>query len=212
VIDLWLVRHGQTDWNLVGKWQGQSPDAPPLNDVGRAQVLALRDQLKDVQFSTLYSSDLLRARQTAELIADSLCLPINFDSRLREMNLGDWEGMCSDEIQAAYPRELLERAHHPTTARAPGGESPSQVANRVIATVNEIALRHHRKKILIVAHGISLAILTCFAQGIPLENVYEYVPANARLHHIEWKISKPIHESTQLKYSGNLSSWVYGQA
>lgn len=210
--NLWLVRHGQTDWNRMGKWQGQSPDAPALNDVGRAQVLALRDQLKGLHISAIHSSDLLRARQTAELIANPLCLPVNFDLRLREMNLGNWEGMFSEEIKARYPRELAERTHNPATARAPSGESPSQVASRVIAAVNEIVLRHHQEKILIVAHGISLAIITCLAQGIPLEKVYEYVPANARLHQIEWRIPKPISEPTQWKCSGNLSSWVNGQA
>lgn len=209
--NLWLVRHGQTEWNLMGKWQGQSPDAPALNDLGRAQVLSLRDQLKGIHISSIYSSDLLRARQTAELIANPLCLPVHFDSRLREMNLGKWEGMLADEIKAQYPRELSERAHNAFKARAPGGESPSQVANRVIAAANEIALRHHREKILIVAHGISLAIITCFAQGIPLEKVYDYVPANARLHHVEWTVSKPVSEPAQRKYSGNLSSWVNGQ-
>jgi broad specificity phosphatase PhoE len=210
--DLWLVRHGQTDWNLVGKWQGQSQDAPSLNDVGRAQVLGLRDELKGIHFSALYSSDLPRARQTAELLSSSLCVGVHLEPCLREMNLGDWEGMCSDDIKAAYPRELEQRAHHPSTAPAPGGESPSQVASRVIAAVNEIAQRHHDENILIVAHGISLAIITCFAQGIPLEKVYDYVPANARLHHVEWKISKPITGSTQRGYSGNLSSWVSEKA
>jgi broad specificity phosphatase PhoE len=176
----------------MGRWQGQSPDAPALNATGRAQVRALRDQLKNVGFSAIYSSDLLRARQTAELLASSLSSRVHLDSRLREIDLGDWEGMLSDEIKARYPQALSERAHSAITARAPRGESPLDVAHRVIEAMNEIAMRHPRENVLIVAHGISLAIITCFAQGIPLERVYECVPVNATLGHVEWRISKPM--------------------
>ena len=124
----WLVRHGQTDWNLKGIWQGQSAQAPSLNERGRAQVLALQDQLKKTPISAIYSSDLLRARQSAELIANRLGLDVTLESRLREMDLGVWEGMLSDEIKAQFPRELAERARNPVNTCAPGGESPMQVA------------------------------------------------------------------------------------
>ncbi|GAB4543428.1 MAG: hypothetical protein Fur002_15400 [Anaerolineales bacterium] len=107
--ELWLIRHGQTDWNLLGKWQGQAPDAPPLNEMGIAQALAVRGQLPEGKFSAIYSSDLLRAKQTAELIAAPLGLTVILDSRLREINLGAWEGMLSDDIQAQYPQELEAR-------------------------------------------------------------------------------------------------------
>jgi broad specificity phosphatase PhoE len=103
------------------------------------------------------------------------------------MDLGVWEGVLSEEIKVRYPKELAERARNPVKARAPGGESPLQVADRVIAAVNEIGIRHRHEDILIVAHGISLAIIICFAQGIPLEKLYEYVPNNAELNHVEWK-------------------------
>lgn len=210
--DFWLVRHGQTDWNLKGRWQGQSSDAPSLNETGRRQALALLDQLKHVQFSAIYSSDLLRSRQTAELIANHLCLGITLESRLREMNLGDWEGMLSDEIQSQYPQELAERACNPLHASAPGGESAIQVARRVIAAVNEIGMRHHDKPVLIVAHGISLAIITCLGRGIPLDKLYEYVPDNAKLSHIQWKTSQYTGNTSYRRYSESLSLLVKGQA
>ncbi len=185
--DLWLLRHGQTDWNLTGRWQGQTSEAPGLNDMGRAQTLAACDQWTDVSFSAIYSSDLLRARQTAELIAESLGLTVTLEPRLREMNLGAWEGMFSDEIEAQYPQELAERARNPFQARAPQGESPAEVAERVIAAVNETAVKYQDKSVLIVAHGISLAVIICRAQGIPLDNVYEHIPENAKPYRVEWK-------------------------
>jgi broad specificity phosphatase PhoE len=209
--DFWLVRHGQTDWNLTGRWQGQSSEAPSLNETGRKQALALLDQLKHVQFSAIYSSDLLRSRQTAELIANHLCLGVTLESRLREMNLGDWEGMLSDEIQSQYPQELAERTCNPLHAHAPGGESPLQVAKRVVAAVQDIGMRGHDKPVLIVAHGISLAIIACLARCIPLNKLYEYVPDNAKLIHVQWKTYGYAGNTTYRTYAENLSLLVKGQ-
>ena len=183
----WLVRHGQTDWNLAGRWQGQAADAPPLNDAGKAQALSLQGQIKNIPISAIYASDLLRARQTAELLAEPLGLPVILEPRLREMNLGAWEGMLSDEIKARYPHELAERSRDPVHTQAPGGESPLQVAARVIAAANEIGVRHRDETVMIVAHGVPLAVLTCLSRDIPMERLYEFVPENAKLIPIEWK-------------------------
>ena len=185
--DFWLLRHGQTDSNRAGRWQGQAPSAPPLNDTGRAQALAVRDQLKGVEFAAIYPSDLLRSRQTAELIAECLGLPITLEPRLREMNLGTWEGMLSDEIKAKFSREVAERARDPLNMRAPQGESPKEVAERVIPAMVEIAAKHREKSVLIVAHGMPLARMSCYAQGIPLHNVYENIPGNAKPFRLKWK-------------------------
>jgi broad specificity phosphatase PhoE len=184
----WLVRHGQTDWNLAGRWQGQSPDAPPLNRVGRKQVLALCSKLKHLPISAIYASDLVRSQQTAELLAAPLGMQVILEPRLREMHLGDWEGMFSEEIRARYPHELDERARDPIHTAAPGGESPVQMAARVVAAANEIGIRHCGETVMLVAHGVSLAVLTCLSLGIPLEKLYQYVPENAKLFRIEWKI------------------------
>jgi broad specificity phosphatase PhoE len=183
----WLVRHGQTDWNLTGRWQGQSPNAPPLNETGRAQALAILDLLPRADFAAIYSSDLLRARQTAELIAAPLNLTIMLDPRLREMNLGAWEGMLSDDIKEQYPRELEERKQNPFDAHAPLGESPREVAERVISAMDEIAGKHPNNTIIIVSHGVALAVMICHAQTIPLHEVYEHIPENAKPYRVEWK-------------------------
>ena len=185
--EFWLIRHGQTDWNLTGRWQGQAPDAPALNETGRIQALAALDLLLSVGFSAIYSSDLLRARQTAELIAAPLGLTVILDSRLREMALGVWEGMLSSEIEAQYPRELEERNRNPLHTPAPNGESPLEVAERVIAATDEIVGKYPNDSILIVSHGVALAIMICHAHGIPLNNVYKYIPENANPYRMEWK-------------------------
>ncbi|MBN2118770.1 MAG: histidine phosphatase family protein [Anaerolineales bacterium] len=184
--ELWLVRHGQTDWNLTGRWQGQAADAPGLNDTGRAQVLTICEQMKGRKIFAIYSSDLLRARQTAALIAESLRLPVTLEPRLREINLGSWEGMPSEEIEAKYSLELMERARNPFQTRAPNGESPREVAERVLMAINEIASKHRDESILIVSHGISLAVVICQSEGFPMEDVYQHIPDNAHAYRVQW--------------------------
>ncbi|GAB1470747.1 hypothetical protein MASR2M66_16250 [Chloroflexota bacterium] len=184
--DLWLVRHGQTDWNLAGRWQGQASDAPGLNETGMAQARQAREKLKDGSFSAIYSSDLLRARQTAEIIAEPLELQVTLEPHLREMNLGAWEGMMSEAIAVQYPQELAKRMQDPYHTKAPNGESPEEVAGRVLTAVREIADRHAGESVLIVAHGVSLALVICYAEKYPLEQVYEHIPANAEPCQVRW--------------------------
>jgi broad specificity phosphatase PhoE len=159
--ELWLIRHGQTDWNLIGRWQGQVPYAPGLNDLGHAQALAVRDQLMDKHFSAIYTSDLLRARQTADLIAEPLGLTVILEPRLREMNLGAWEGMLSSDIEVQYPYEIEKRKKDPLHAHTPNGESLLEVSGRVIEAINEITSKHPDRSVLVVSHGVSLAVIIC---------------------------------------------------
>jgi broad specificity phosphatase PhoE len=185
--ELWLLRHGQTDWNVTGRWQGQTSDAPGLNDAGRTQAVSAREYLAGMHFAAIYSSDLLRARQTAELIAETLNLDISLEPRLREMNLGAWEGMLSGDIEARYPQELAERARDPLRACPPQGESPLNVDERVIPAVTDIAEKYPNDAILIVSHGIALAVIICHAEGIPMDKVYEHIPKNAIPYRVAWK-------------------------
>jgi len=184
----WLARHGQTDWNVEGRWQGQA--APmPLNAAGRAQVEALAACLSGLSFEALFSSDLTRARETAEIIGRRIGLPVMVDPRLREINLGAWEGMLGTDVARLYPAELAERERDPAYARAPGGESAAEVAARVWAAADDIARAHPTGPVLVISHGLALATLICRARGQPLTRVYEVVPANTHLEVIEWIVS-----------------------
>ena len=184
--ELWLIRHGQTDWNFTGRWQGQAFDAPGLNETGHKQALGASEKMKGIEISAIYSSDLLRARQTADLIAEPLGLPVILEPRLSEINLGVWEGMSSEDIEARYSQELADRARDPFHTPAPNGESPYEVAERVLTAVTEIVIMHRDESILIVAHGISLAVIICHSEGFPMEDVYQHIPVNAQPYYTQW--------------------------
>ncbi|HPS48504.1 MAG TPA: histidine phosphatase family protein, partial [Flexilinea sp.] len=125
-----LIRHGQTDWNLEGRYQGQSDI--PLNSTGIKQARLIARVLRDEQFDAVYSSDLLRALRTAEIITEYHdSLKINTDPRLREVNQGEWEGLTRDAIRDRYPKIWEALIENPVSVRPPGGETVVEVQSRV---------------------------------------------------------------------------------
>ncbi len=189
--ELWLVRHGQTDWNIQGRYQGQSDI--PLNESGLAQAQALSEELRAEQaagkhFTAIYSSDLERACRTAEIIAGPLGLPVRIDARLREINQGDWEGKNYRAIVAQYQDLLALREEDALQSRAPGGESTLEVAERVRAAADDIAAAHPGETVLVVSHGVALACLIAQANGQPLQNVYNMLPRNTHPVQIQWPV------------------------
>jgi broad specificity phosphatase PhoE len=185
---LWLIRHGQTDWNVEGRYQGQSD--VPLNATGLDQAAALAASLDGQHFDALYSSDLARAYQTAEVIAAHTGLPVQTDPRLREINQGDWQGRTLDEIKGIYNEGTQARrvTIDPVTARAPGGESVWEVSQRMAQAADDIARRYPAGRVLVVGHGLALATLYCQAENIPLAQVYSRIPENTQSTIIQWEI------------------------
>lgn len=149
-----LIRHGETSWNANGRWQGHAP--VPLNDVGREQARRLALHLAPIaaDITAVYSSDLPRARETAQIIARTLELtvPLELDRRLREADLGEWQGMTNQDIEAWDYERWQEIVLDPSLPR-PGGESPLQVITRATAALNEYVERHPGGHLLVVSHG-----------------------------------------------------------
>jgi probable phosphoglycerate mutase len=135
-----LIRHGETDWNREGRWQGWAD--PPLNETGRAQAVALAKRLASERVDAVYSSDLRRAFETAEPVAAAHGLPIVADRGLREIDVGSWSGLTHPEIAERFP-----------DGGRPDGETPAQHSARVLETVSRIALDHPGERIAILAHG-----------------------------------------------------------
>ncbi|MCS6827860.1 MAG: histidine phosphatase family protein [Caldilinea sp.] len=182
--EFWLVRHGQTDWNLQGRYQGQAD--PPLNETGVQQAQAVAEALTGRCYAALYSSDLERARVTAGIIARRLGLEVIVDPRLREVNQGAWEGLLVTEIQERYPLEWEARQRDRLHFRAPGGESIEDVAARIWTAMDDIARCHPHKAVIVVSHGLALATMLCRVQDIPLAQARELIPNNAEIVRLEW--------------------------
>ncbi len=147
-----LVRHGETDWNLERRYQGHLD--PPLNAAGRAESDKLAKALVGERIQAIYSSDLRRARETAEIVGAALGLPVLADPGLREVDLGSWAGLTRDEVAERFGKSATH-----------DGETRGEHRERVVEAVRRIAARHPGGCILIVTHGGSIRALERAATG-----------------------------------------------
>lgn len=174
----WLIRHGQTDWNLQNRIQG-STDIE-LNDTGLEQARQMAAELRGmVQPTVLYSSPQLRARQTAGIIAEALSLPVTLDDRLRERGLGTWEGMTMDEIRLTKAQEYAARQADPVHYRIERGETTLEVAERMLSFAQQAAKRHPQQDVVVVSHGYAISVLVCLLEGHALNDALQHIPENA---------------------------------
>jgi probable phosphoglycerate mutase len=174
VTTLILVRHGETDWNAQHRWQGHSDTA--LNEAGREQARRLASELEPVD--VLYSRDLARARETAEILAQRLGLEIRLDPRLRERGFGSWEGRTSDEIEASFPEEQ-QRWRDGVGAGAQDAEQFEAFAARVGSFVDEVVPQHAGEDVLVVSHGGTIRVIHALATGLDYVRDHRSIPAVA---------------------------------
>ena len=144
---LLLVRHGETDWNAEGRLQGLTDR--PLSDFGRRQAQQLAEELSGEELEAIYSSDLTRARETAEVVGERLGLPVVLDPDLREKDWGTWEGLTAVE------RDRVEFV----------GESTQAHQERILGALRRIAERHPAGRVLVVTHGGSMRRVQTVALG-----------------------------------------------
>ena len=162
-----IVRHGETIWNVESKFQGQMDSA--LTALGIAQSQALAERLSRCQLSGLYSSDLGRARQTAQLIADRVGQEVRLDARLRERHLGIFQGLSRCEAEQSLPGEFARLMSSEVDYVPPEGESFSQSSARVLGCLGELARGHAGQQIAIVTHGAVLGAVLRQVVGISPE-------------------------------------------
>ncbi len=183
---LYLVRHGVTDWNQDLRMQGHSD--VPLNEEGRAQAsrIAARLYALESPIDAVWSSDLSRARETAEAIAAPFGLPLTITPLLREIMLGEWEGMNQADIEARGEADLLRKYRSsPAGARPPGGETLEHAWERMMRARAEILAAHPRGHIAVVGHGGTLRALLCAALDAPVASMLRFSLANTSLSVIE---------------------------
>ncbi|HEX7083206.1 MAG TPA: histidine phosphatase family protein [Gaiellaceae bacterium] len=150
-----LARHGETDWNSQGRWQGWAD--PPLNERGRQQAAALAERLRETPFDAVYTSDLRRAHETAEIVARPHGVPVVADPGLREIDVGSWSGLTRAEIDERFGGER------------PDGETREQHRARVRAAAERLVRAHGDERILLVSHGGTMRALADAFDG-PIAN------------------------------------------
>lgn len=174
------MRHGETEWNRLGKQQGHLDS--PLTELGIRQAEAIAARLANEKFDALYTSDLGRAYATAECIARRTGHKAIADVRLRERNLGIFQGLTMAEIEERHAEEYsLFRSGDPDY-RIPGGESARERHERVIACAEELARRHAGGRVVIVAHGGILSSLFRHSLGIAIDAPRRFKLFNASIN------------------------------
>jgi broad specificity phosphatase PhoE len=177
---VYIARHGETDWNAEGRWQGQTD--VPLNPTGRAQAHGLAESLASAGVGAIVSSDLKRASETARIVADRLRLDLDYlDPELRERSLGVFDGLTREECESLHPqawREWLELRRPP-----PNAEGDDTLAVRVTAAMGRAVARtaNANGPLLIVSHGGAIRASVAAATGLLPPPI-----ANCGLWEIEW--------------------------
>lgn len=186
MVKIILVRHGQTVWNLAGKFQGQTDVA--LTEDGQKQAGLLAEHFPLDRVDEIYCSDLKRAHDTAKAIGDKFGVEVVPCEELREINFGEWESLTYKEISAKWPETMGDFWKNPAKLTIPSGESFTQVQERAMKKINEIIEANVKKGgerfVVLVAHGgINRSILTAFL-GMPINNVWRISQYNTAVNSI----------------------------
>jgi probable phosphoglycerate mutase len=204
-----LIRHGETAWNAEGRIQGHLP--VPLNERGMAQAEAVALHLRSIHFDAIYSSDLLRARQTADAIVELSGHEVQEDQRLREWDLGILSGMLRVEADRDQPRAANIYRNYLVDQVIPDGESIRQRFERVTHAVADIAAEHPGETVLVVSHGGPLGDCYRRAAGKGVEDRLKVDLFNASLNRVRIEESRWTLQSwgeiDHLSHIGSLPNW-----
>jgi len=199
-----LARHGQTDHNLHQRYQGQSD--VPMNDTGRAQVRAAARHLAGVQAAAIYTSDLTRCRETANIIGAALGLEPVIVPALRERSFGRLEGLTHEEAAARFPESWAQRLRARDDSEGwipPAGESLADMWGRVLDSVRPLWERHEGQTFIIAAHAGPLKTIICEALGAGVETRSAFVAANGSISVVTQEATRPavslLNETCHLK-------------
>ena len=181
-IKILLVRHGETDWNLTGRFQGRSD--VPLNQKGKEQANALALALKEEPLTAIYCSPLARARETARLIkAYHPSIPLQEEEGLVEMDLGEFEGIEGPRWAEKYADFRNAWRDNPASVTMPGGESLQEVQARAMAALERISKAHPPDCTLVVcSHNFVILTILCHALQIPLDRFRELKQGTAAMN------------------------------
>ncbi|WP_033170487.1 histidine phosphatase family protein [Selenomonas sp. ND2010] len=179
-----FVRHGQTEWNVSGRYQGQSDVALSAAGVDQAEKLAANFPVAHID--AIYSSDLIRARVTAETVAKRFALEVNLEPAFRELSFGDWEGLTYEQIVASWPDAMKNFLAHPDILNIPHGESFPEVQQRAMSRLQELIQKHEGQTIMIAAHGAVLRTMLTAALHMPLQYLWSIRQFNTAVNIVRY--------------------------
>ena len=180
---LFIVRHGETEWNDEGRVQGHSDVG--LSEGGRQQSRAVARRLAYALINVAYSSDLRRAIETARIVLGERGVPLHTTPQLREYHKGVFEGLTAEDTKARYPELYDASPVKDLDFAPPGGESTRQVSARLAAFVADLKKRHQDETLLVVGHGGSLRAAIVALLDLPLEANWRFVMANCSISVID---------------------------
>lgn len=200
-----LARHGQTDWNLEARLQGQKDI--PLNLHGQRQAQFLAACLTDSQITKAFSSPLARAQETAEMMLGDRAIRPELVPEFQEISHGDWEGCLEAEICQREPHQFHLWKTHPLACHKPNGETLHQLWSRVIPAWQ--SLMHYcagdrHETLLVVTHKFTIQVILCHVCDLDLKHFWDFPQGNCAINIINYHGGKP-----QLKAT-NLSAWESG--
>lgn len=181
--ELYLLRHGQTDWNKQSIFQGQTDIE--LNETGIAEAKKAADIFTKIKLDHIYSSDLKRAKKTASFVAAQKDLKIKEDSNAREMNFGDWEGLKFDQIKEQYTDELEAWQDDPLHNSPSNGEQMLDFKKRIVDFFNQIIEENKGDKILVVTHGGVIKLYLSVVLGSELADFWQFQIDNCSVTEIK---------------------------
>jgi len=199
MLHLILVRHGETEWNVQRRYQGQFN--VPLSSVGRQQAERIAQRLASQKIDAVYASDLERAWETAAIIAAKHNLAVASEPRLRELKFGVLEGLTFDEAQIQYP-EMITAWLKDFNQPPQGAESVDLFNARIIALLDDLKQKHDEQTLLLVGHGGSLSEILRVVLGLSREKRWYLEMENASLSEVS--IAEGYVSLTRLNDTGHL--------
>lgn len=212
VTTVYLVRHGETDYNLGPRYQGQLDI--PLNANGKRQGDLLGQAMKDCHIDEVFSSPLGRAMETGRLIAqyhDNMQVtPVH---GLEEVDVGVFQGKLMSDMEKEYPDVIYCVHHDPAHLQYPEGESCRAVYDRMVKTIAEIVEQNRGRSIVIVSHGFAIQNYIHYTTGKPFEEMYGYIVTNTSRSKFEYEDGNPLPKTVYINRhdhlaEGDFSEWL----
>jgi len=185
---LFLIRHGQTDWNLKGKIQGSYDSDLNENGILQAEELSRKVLENKYKFSKIYSSKQKRAMKTAEILSEATKVDYIPIKGLEEINLGEWEGLSWVEVKEKFPSEYEEWYENRRYTKSPKGESYQEMLERVLEAISKIIEEEDCESVAIVTHSAVIMCLQCYITNTAFNDMTKFKADNTSITEIDSEV------------------------